>query len=85
MKTTFKKLGYCFSVESAMIENATFPYEAALSKTNVMTNRMEGTDGSSAKNRILPLDKFFFFLKIPFHFGNILQIVDLMYRLPKPP
>ena len=51
MKTTFKKLGYCFSVESAMIENATFPYEAALSKTNVMTNRMEGTDGSSAKKQ----------------------------------
>ena len=66
MKTTFKKLGYCFSVESAMIENATFPYEAALSKTNVMTNRMEGTDGSSAKNRILPLDKFFFFFENSF-------------------
>ena len=34
-----------------MIENATFPYEAALSKTNVMTNRMKGTDGSSAKKQ----------------------------------
>ena len=39
-KTFFKKLKYCFLVESTKIENATFPYKTALSKANVETNRM---------------------------------------------
>ena len=66
MKTTFKKLGYCFSIESATIENATSSYEAALSKAKVMTNRMEGTDGSIANNGVLPLTTIFIFFQNSF-------------------
>ena len=36
MKTFFKKLEYCFLVESTKIENATFPYKTALSEANRM-------------------------------------------------
>ena len=39
-KTFIKKLEYHFSVESTAIENATFPFKAALSKANIKANRM---------------------------------------------
>ena len=74
MKTTFKKLGYCFSIESATIENATFSYEAALSKAKVMTNRMEGTDGSIANNGVLPLTTIFIF------FSKFILIFVISYK-----
>ena len=40
-KTFFKKLEYCLWVESFMIENIEFPYQTALSKTNIRTNRLK--------------------------------------------
>ena len=39
-KTFFKKLEYCFSVESTTIENVFFSYKTVISKANVTTNRM---------------------------------------------
>ena len=42
-KTFFKKLEYCFLVKSTNIENTSFPYETAISKANVKTNRMVST------------------------------------------
>ena len=41
-KTFFKKLEYCFLVESTNIENATIPYKS-LSVANVKTNWIEST------------------------------------------
>ena len=38
MKTFFKKLEYCFLVESTKIENASFPYKTPISKANAKTN-----------------------------------------------
>ena len=40
-KPFFKKLEYCLWVESFMIENVEFPYQTALSKTNIKTNRLK--------------------------------------------
>ena len=45
MKTFFKKLEYCFSVESTKIGNAIFRYNNNLSESNVKTNRMRSTKG----------------------------------------
>ena len=42
-KTFFKKLEYCFLVESTKIENASFPYKTTISESNVKTNRMVNT------------------------------------------
>ena len=39
----FTKLEYHFLVESTKIENAVFPYKAAVSEANVKTNRMGST------------------------------------------
>ena len=36
-KIFFKKLEYCFLVESTKIENASFPYKTAISAANVKT------------------------------------------------
>ena len=44
MKTFFKKLEYRFLVESAKIENASFPYKTAIPEANVKTNRMVSTN-----------------------------------------
>ena len=57
-KTFFKKLEYCFLVETTKIENTSFPFETALSKANVKTNR---------KNGVLPVTALFF-RKICFSF-----------------
>ena len=39
-KTFFKKLKYHFLVESAKIENASFPYKTTISESSVKANRM---------------------------------------------
>ena len=56
-KTKFfiKKLEYHFLVESFKIENASFPYETAISEANVKTNRMVSTNGPITKNGVLPV------------------------------
>ena len=43
MKIFFKKLEYCFLVETTDIENTSFLFKTALSETNVKTNRMATT------------------------------------------
>ena len=60
MKTFFKKLEYHFSVESAKIENASFPYKTAISEANVKTNRMVSQNGPVTKNGVLPVTTLFF-------------------------
>ena len=42
-KNFFKKLEYCFLVESTKIENASFSYKTSISKANLKTNRMVST------------------------------------------
>ena len=41
METFFKKLEYCYLVESIKIENASLSYKTALSEAKVKTNRMD--------------------------------------------
>ena len=55
IKSFFKNLEYLFSVESTMIENATFSYKTALSKVNFMTNRIRSKNGLISKTMILYL------------------------------
>ena len=45
-KTFFKKLEFCFLVESTKVENASFPYKTAVSNANIKTNRMVSTKWS---------------------------------------
>ena len=59
-KTFFKKLEYCFLVESTKIENASFPYKTTISEVNVKTNGMVIVQSGSN------------FLKILFKFKNLL-------------
>ena len=47
----FQKIGARFLTESTKIENALFPYKAALSEVNVETNRMESTKWTYQKER----------------------------------
>ena len=42
-KIFFKKLEYCFSVESANIENPPSPHKTAISEANFKTNRKVST------------------------------------------
>ena len=56
----FKKLEYCFLVETTKIENKSFPFKTALSKTNVKTNRMAATKGG-----VLPVTTLFFWKDFP--------------------
>ena len=42
-KTIFKKLEYCFLVETTQIENISFPSKTGLSEANVKKNRMATT------------------------------------------
>ena len=76
-KTFFKKLGYCFLIESTKIENASFWYKTTISKANVKSNRMVGTKWICHKERSSP-SNYFIFSKILFQFKNLLQRVDLM-------
>ena len=43
MKTFYKKLEYCFSVESNKIENASFQYKTLQTEANVYTNGIGST------------------------------------------
>ena len=70
-KTFFKKLEYCFLVESTKIENASFPYKTAMSETNVKTNRMGSTKWNCHKERSF-VRNYFIFLKILFQFKKLL-------------
>ena len=69
-KTFFKKLEYAFLVESAKIENASFPYKTALSEANIKTNRIVSTKWIYHKERRFA-SNYFFFLKILFQFKNL--------------
>ena len=70
-KTFFKKLEYCFLVESAEIENASFPYKTAISEANVKTNKMATTKWSYHKERSFA-NNYFIFQKILFQLKNLL-------------
>ena len=62
-KTLFEKLQYPFLVESTKIENASFLYKTAMSKTNVKANRMENTKWANHKERSFPSKYFIFFFE----------------------
>ena len=70
-KTFFKKLEYCFLVESAEIENALFPYKTAIPEANVKTNKMAATKWSYHKERSFA-NNYFIFQKILFQLKNLL-------------
>ena len=84
MQTLFKKLEYCFLVESTKIDNITFPYKTALSEANVKTNRMGSTKLTYHKERSFASNHFPF-SKILFQFRNLVYRVDLMYQPSKCP
>ena len=67
-KTFLKKLEYHFLVESTKIESTSFPYKTSILETNVKTNRMVTTKWTYHEER----SKYFIFLKILFHFKNLL-------------
>ena len=71
-KIFLKKLEYRFSVESTNIENASFPYNSAISEPNVKANRMVTTKWTYYKERSFASNYFFFLLKILFQFKNVL-------------
>ena len=75
----FKKLENHFLVESAKIENLTFPYKPALLAAIVTTNGMGITKRTHHKERIVASNWF----KILFQFKNLVKRVDLMYQPPK--
>ena len=70
-KTFFKKLEYCFLVESTKIENAPFRYKTAISEANVKTSRMACTKRTYKKERSFA-SNCFIFLTILFQFKNFL-------------
>ena len=70
-KTFFKNLKYRYLVERTTIVNASFPYEAAISKANVKKNRMVTTKLTYHKGEVLPATISFFGKKL-FQFENIL-------------
>ena len=59
-KTSFKKLGYRFLVESTKIEKASFPYKTAISEANIKTNRMESTKWTYHEERSFASNYFKF-------------------------
>ena len=65
MKSFFKRLEYCFIVESTKIENASSPYKTVILEANVKTNRMVSTKGTHPEKRSFATN-YFFFLKILF-------------------
>ena len=72
MKTFFKKLEYCFLVESTKVENASFPYKTAISGGNIKTNRIVSTKWTYHKNRTFASNHFII-LKILFQFKNLFK------------
>ena len=77
-QTLFKRLWFCFLVESTKSENALFSYKTALSEANVKRNRMGSTKWTYQKERSFASNNFIF-SKTLFHFKNLVQRVDLMY------
>ena len=65
-KIFLKKLEYRFSVESTNIENASFPYNSAISEPNVKANRMVTTKWTYYKERSFASNYFFFCWKFCF-------------------
>ena len=80
----FKKLEYCFLVESTKIDNITFPYKTALSEASVKANRMGNTKLTYHKEQSFASNHFPF-SKILFQFRNLIYRVDLMYQPPRCP
>ena len=70
-KTFFKKLKYCFLLETTKIENALFSYKSAISEANVKTNRMVGRKWTYHKEKSFA-SYCFILLKILFQFKNVL-------------
>ena len=66
-KIFFKKLEYCFLVETTNIKNTSFPYKTTLSEANVKTNRIATTkwtyhkEWSFAINYLIFLENLFQF------------------------
>ena len=69
-KTFFKKLEYRFLVESAKIENATFPYKLPFQKPMLRKIEWRVQIGPIKKNGVLPVTTFFW--KILFQLKNFL-------------
>ena len=69
LENFFKKLEYCFLVESTKIKNASFPYKTVTSEANVKTNSMVSTKWSYHKERNCASN--YFFLKVLFRYKNI--------------
>ena len=84
MQTPFKKLEYCFLVESAKTDIIILSYKAALSEANVKTNRMGSTKLTYHKEWSFAFNNFPI-SKILFQFRNLAYRVDLMYQPPKCP
>ena len=63
MKTNFKKLEYCFLVETTKIESTLFPFKTALSEANVKTNSMATTKWTYQKEWSFASKYFIFFGK----------------------
>ena len=74
-KTYFKKLESRFLVESANIENASFPYKTVMSEANVKTNRMVSTNWTYHKERSFA-SNYFIFLKILLQLKGNVQLVQ---------
>ena len=70
-KESFRNLEYRFFVETTKIENASFPYNTAISEANLKTNRMVSTKWTYRKERSFT-SNYFIFLKILFQFKNLL-------------
>ena len=62
-KTFFKKLEYAFLVESTKVENASFPYETAISETSFKINGKVSTKWIYHKEQSFA-SNYFIFLEI---------------------
>ena len=72
MKTFFKKVEYCFLVESTKIENVTFPNKTTLPEINFKKSRIGSSKWTYYKEQTLARN---YFLS-----GNFVSVyVDLMY------
>ena len=82
MRTFFKKLEYCFLVETTEIESTSFPFKTALSENNIKTNRMATTKWTKAWSFA---SNYFILLEYFCQFQNLLKRVKLMHQQPKCP
>ena len=72
MKPFLENMELGFLVESTMMENTTFHYKTALSKTNVKRNKIGSTKRAYHKKWGL-FTNYFMFLKIYFEYVIILM------------